>query len=278
MKRRATSLVAAAVLVSVPLSALFACNAVLGIESDRKLDTDYPDGGYDGCSEGTGCSQCTTDLQRCLCEGGDTASCEGTEPKVDCESLDDDCMTCACEDCSQEYGNCTASIGCRRIRDCVGSHGCDLDSSSAYSCDSSDACGDVIDANGGPEGLPKKLFDRLADCAINADCPCKDRSCTAAFSCEGCGDCVSSCICGGTSESECQDLCACSQDDDCAGCADCMAECRCNGYTDSECEVTCTTVSPCSADNGCKNCSTCAEECRCAGGTVTACARQCGRS
>ncbi|MBN1608794.1 MAG: hypothetical protein JW940_19360, partial [Polyangiaceae bacterium] len=65
MTRQATSLLAAAVLVSVPLAALSACNAVLGIESDRRLDTSYPDGGRDGCSEGTDCEQCSTELERC---------------------------------------------------------------------------------------------------------------------------------------------------------------------------------------------------------------------
>ena len=46
------------------------------IESERKLDTSYPDGGYEGCSEKTDCKQCTSELQRCLCEGGDEASDE----------------------------------------------------------------------------------------------------------------------------------------------------------------------------------------------------------
>ena len=276
MRLRVSSLVAAASLAIVPLSALLGCNAVLGIESDRRLDTSYPDGGYDGCSDNTDCTQCTTEVQRCLCEGGDPATCEDKPPKVDCENLADDCMTCGCEDCPREYADCTANAGCRKIRDCIEEHACDLGGPGAQSCDSSDACGDVIDANGGAESPSNELFNRLANCSIEADCPCKDRSCTEQFGCADCGDCMSTCMCEGKSDAECNSQCTtpCSSDDNCEGCKDCLSDCLCHGDSKPQCQDQCD-AEKCKSGEDCSTCPDCVSRCMCEGSSEPDCQDRC---
>jgi hypothetical protein len=277
VKRTPSTLFAAALAIVASLSALFSCNAVLGIQSDRKVDTSYPDGGYKGCSGGNDCNSCTSELHRCLCAGDDSASCGSTgKPQNQCEDIDDDCMTCGCEDCGDDYQKCMGNPGCKEILGCIEGHACDLDASSSQSCYLAASCGGVIDANGGPDGQAKKLLDTLVACSIEADCPCKRRACTKEYDCQACSDCMATCQCQGKDDATCQRQCqeqACSPDNDCVGCKDCMATCKCRGQDDSACKTQCAT--PCSEEDACAGCTDCISQCVCQGQTESECQTKC---
>jgi len=84
-----------------------ACGNLLGLE-DRKLDGDYPPGGYEGCRNGN-CSECSLEYHRCRCEGRSVDVCfrdfvtgSGNTGFARCKWGDG----ASCADCPTMYTSC----------------------------------------------------------------------------------------------------------------------------------------------------------------------------
>jgi hypothetical protein len=90
--------------IAIALALLVAaCGSLLGLD-DRKLDGDYPSGGYEGCRNGQ-CGECSLDYHQCRCQGGttdvcyrDTASSQNGTGFAGCDwSGADSCKQCPTE-------------------------------------------------------------------------------------------------------------------------------------------------------------------------------------
>jgi hypothetical protein len=100
----------------------------------------------------------------------DTATGTGTDDGVDdtgtdetgtadiCEDVQDPCGVCVCTECDDELAACDEDPGCVAIRECVIESGC----SGTAEC--LEACGAVIQANGGLFGASVGLAQDLGDC------------------------------------------------------------------------------------------------------------------
>lgn len=258
-----------------------ACANVLGIE-DRELDdaSSYPLEGYEGCRPGVSCDRCL-DVHQARCEAG--AFCADTSGLGAC-------ATCVCDNCREPVTECRIDAECEAIWQCLQQTRCDLSNGAEGSC--RDACGSVIEANGGVSGRAFRDAAAIRTCAITESClsclPAQrdvpPPGCTPDNNCVGCDDCFQQCLCSGEQFAACQDLCgedappeACSSADDCAGCASCFQVCACQGGAFEQCAEECQGGVPpqCTLAESCVGCTDCISQCQCEGGETLECQAAC---
>ena len=110
-------------------------------------------GGKAGGSGATGIDcKAPTGIQQCKDEAFRQGSCE-------------EVGGCACVNCCQELQDCEADPGCVAIRTCANEKGC-----RGIGCYQDATCKAVIDANGGPTGIPATTGLTLSTC-IEPKCP-----------------------------------------------------------------------------------------------------------
>ncbi len=260
---------------------------MLGID-ERRADvaSSYPEQGYAGCSPGD-CSGCL-DVHR-----------EECEVRSGCAELagQSDCAGCVCESCTEQLVECRSSEGgCAEIWECLRETRCELSERAAGNC--VEACGAVIQANGGLSGAGFRSALAVRTCAASSAClTClapqvqqSARSCTQQNGCQDCADCFGQCLCSGERFSVCQSACGdqapapeCSEDNGCAQCSNCFDACACSGESFQQCNVLCSPPDDpgpepvCSAENSCTDCADCTSQCVCSGGgDEAACAILCG--
>lgn len=265
---------------------LAACGSVLGIE-ERKADVadSYPEQGYAGCRPGD-CAGCL-DVHRRECEVR-SACAEAQEQNS--------CAGCVCQSCTEELVECQLEEGCADIWECLRETRCDLSERVAGNC--LEACGAVVQANGGVSGPAWRSAISIRTCAASSAClSClapqvqqSARSCNQQNGCQDCEDCFSQCLCSGERFGVCQAACGdqapaadCSEDNGCANCTTCFDACACNGESFQQCSVLCSPpVEPgpdplCTAETSCIDCADCAAQCVCSGGgDASQCSVLCG--
>jgi hypothetical protein len=152
------------------------------------------------------------------------------------------------------------------IWECIQDEECTL-------CYTDDACKDVIDDNGGPDGTAMAKVSQTLYCSrqpyamCGMDCPdaCLPPNCE-------CGDCMSRCLCktgGATEQCELQCNGACSPEAGCLCGGATIASCICNGGTKAECESMLGTACDQQATN-----YTCLDNCLCNGTSLDICATE----
>ncbi|MEY2934528.1 MAG: hypothetical protein RL033_5277 [Pseudomonadota bacterium] len=262
---------------------LLGCANVIGIE-ERRADVadNYPEQGYAGCRPGN-CGGCL-DVHRRECEAR-SACAQAVE--------EDDCAGCVCQSCSEQLVDCQLDSGCSAIWLCLRETRCDLSERAAGNCQ--DACGTVIQANGGVGGSAWRAAVAVRSCAASAAClTClapqvqqSERSCSQQNGCQDCDDCFAQCLCSGERFGVCRELCGdqapadCSEANGCANCGNCFDACACSGDSFQQCSQACgspTATEPgCTAAMSCTGCADCAAQCLCSGGgDATECSVLCG--
>lgn len=83
-----------------------------------------------------------------------------------CTGIVNECEGCGCEQCPDEYDDCTDTDGCQDIMSCVDQSGC-----SGVDCYLG-PCQQVINQNGGPFGDAANAAQGLGQCRDAEGCPC----------------------------------------------------------------------------------------------------------
>lgn len=229
-----------------------------------------------GCSDEFGeclCGSTSSDPNCCrnqvsqpVCTPFDSGGCGGGGAAPRCDDCANACESCVCDKCPNEWAQCQADAGCMAIWQCLNETNCEL-------CYTASACQDVIDDNGGPDGLPLSKASQLLNCSrlpfamCGMDCPdaCLPPDCQ-------CGDCMSRCLCqtgGATEQCELQCNGGCSPEVGCMCGTATIAGCMCNGGTKAECESQFGTACEQQTTN-----YTCLDNCLCNGTSLDICAAE----
>jgi hypothetical protein len=231
-------------------------------------------GGTSGvCQSDSGCQGCSSDLFRCLCQGGNIASCKA--PSCEAAATNETCTKCMCGSCHDKTNACLGDAKCQELLGCIVEKSCDPAATDANGCFSSGACLDSLGRAGGRLGASYSTLMLMLDCGKAAQCACSKDACTPQNGCS-CDGCLAKCKCQGRADPVCTAECATTTcvAPGCLSCADCYAQCKCRGNDDATCGSQCS--APICVSPSCSNCADCVAQCKCQGKSEVDCATTCG--
>lgn len=269
----------AACLLSMALWVGLGCSSLLGLETDRSLDTVYPIGGYEGCNA-HGCDRCNTAYHGCVC------TARRANPAADEYQLAASCFlntrdpypSCAegheCDGCGDVLTRCLCEQGASAQAECVRQAKNTADGGT----DSGTEAGPETGPDAGPLSCetdpPDACFTcRCEECRSEFTTCLDDAGCGEVLDCAAATDCLVLPVAGSLSDpTHCYQPDNCQAEIDAVGgpdgasyqalldLLDCAAYAEC-----PECEG-----AECSAPD-CSGCADACDECVCLGGTPEEC-------